>query len=423
MLTREQNELITRTGPGTAMGETLRRYWMPAFTSAELAEVDGAPIRVKLLSEDLVAFRDSEGSVGLVAANCPHRGASLFFGRNEESGLRCVYHGWKFDVEGRCIDMPNEPPESNFKHKVHQVAYPCIEKAGVVWTYMGPPELKPPAPNWEWMRLPDGHVFVSRTFEDCNYLQALEGGVDSSHSSFLHRNLVNLPGAGGYTAENPRLRSMAPRLEIVPTDYGYTYASLRPLPDEGKDFVRVYQFVMPWQQVRYGGGYEGRKLLQGHLWIPIDDHSHWVYNWIHLDDGGPMSEELIWDEESRAGRGREHLLPGFKLKANRNNAYFLSREKQRTMTFTGIDGVNTQDFAVQESMGFIYDRTKEHLGSTDAAVITLRRMLLQAVKDVQEGRDPIGLTGSADYVRAVETKVPMDVPWTESIRQAALARW
>ena len=189
MLSKEDNELVTRIGPGTPMGAVMRRYWMPAMLSEELRDRDGAPARVRLLGEDLVAFRDTAGKIGLLAQNCPHRGASLFFGRNEEEGLRCVYHGWKFDVTGACVDMPNEPPESNFKHKVHATAgYPCLEKGGVIWTYMGPPEKQPPLPEYEWMRLPEGHGYVSKTYEDCNFLQGIEGGVDSSHSSFLHRS-------------------------------------------------------------------------------------------------------------------------------------------------------------------------------------------------------------------------------------------
>src|SRR5581483_11277219 len=185
MLSKEDNELVCRVGPGTPGGALLRRYWLPALLVTELPGPDCDPIRVRLLGEDLVAFRDTEGRIGLVGAHCPHRGASLFFGRNEENGLRCVYHGWKFDVTGRCVDMPNEPPESSFKDKIKHTSYPCVEQAGVVWTYMGPPERRPPMLNLEWMRLPAGHRWVSKTYERCNWLQALEGGIDTSHSSFL----------------------------------------------------------------------------------------------------------------------------------------------------------------------------------------------------------------------------------------------
>src|SRR5215211_4447560 len=176
MLKREENELITRVGPDTPMGATMRRYWMPALLSSELPQPDSDPLRLRLLGEDLVAFRDTNGQVGLIQNNCPHRGASLFFGRNEEAGIRCVYHGWKFDVSGQCVDMPNEPAESDFKHKVRARAYPTTEKAGIVWTYMGFADKSPPVPDMEWMRAPEGQMWVSKTYQECNYLQAMEGG-------------------------------------------------------------------------------------------------------------------------------------------------------------------------------------------------------------------------------------------------------
>src|ERR1700730_2287512 len=247
MLKREDNELVTRVGPGSPMGDTMRRYWMPALLASELPGPDSDPVRVQLLGEKLVAFRDSGGTVGLVAENCPHRGASLFFGRNEESGLRCVYHGWKFDADGTCVDMPNEPAESDFRTKVKAVSYPTVERGGLVWTFMGPPDKQPPVPDLEWMRAPAGHSWVSKTFESCNYLQAMEGGPDTSHSSFLHRDL----DPSGLA--NPRVRSTAPKLEVLNTDYGYTYASIRHLPEEKRNFVRVYHYVMTFYQLRAGG--------------------------------------------------------------------------------------------------------------------------------------------------------------------------
>src|SRR3954467_7810369 len=175
MLSQQDNELLTRTNKGTPMGDLMRRYWIPALFAWELPQPDSDPLRLRLLGEDLVAFRESNGSVGAIQNNCPHRGASLFFGRNEEAGLRCVYHGWKFDLTGQCIDMPNEPAESDFKTKVKATAYPTAEKAGIVWTYMGPPDKQPTLPDYEWMRAPAGQCWVSKTFENCNYLQAMEG--------------------------------------------------------------------------------------------------------------------------------------------------------------------------------------------------------------------------------------------------------
>src|SRR4051794_20587657 len=200
------------------MGDVMRRYWMPALLSNELPAPDAPPVRVKLLGEDLVAFRDSQGNVGLLDEYCPHRLASLFLGRNEESGLRCVYHGWKFDTAGHCVDMPSEPAESNFKARIRLANYPTVERAGVIWAYLGDPQQKPPIPDMEWMRAPDTHAFVSVTVEHCNYLQCVEGGIDTAHSSFLHNNDLAAPG----------LRQMAtsPRLEVVRTPFGFQYASI-----------------------------------------------------------------------------------------------------------------------------------------------------------------------------------------------------
>ena len=412
MLRREDNELVTRVGPGTPMGLTLRRYWMPALLSSELPHADSDPLRVRLLGEDLVAFRDSNGSVGLIQNNCPHRGASLFFGRNEEGGIRCVYHGWKFDVSGQCLDMP---AESDFRSKVAARAYPTTEKAGVVWTYMGPPERQPPVPDLEWMRAPAGYCWISRTHQSCNYLQAMEGGLDTSHSSFLHREFT----PDGLT--NPRARSTAPRLEVLNTDYGYMYASIRHLPDDKQNYVRVYHYVMPFYQLRAGGSPKSLGNTDGHMWVPIDDVTCWTYNF-HFSHAGPLAYEEWQRVEHQMGRGlAEDYTPGtFKLKANATNDYALSRERQRTVNYTGIQGTNTQDFAVQESMGAIYDRTQEHLGSADTAIIQMRRLLLEAVRDVAEGRDPIGSRGQGSNVRPAQMYLPDDARWSETQLKDAL---
>ena len=412
MLRREDNELVTRVGPGTPMGLTLRRYWMPALLSSELPHADSDPLRVRLLGEDLVAFRDSNGSVGLIQNNCPHRGASLFFGRNEEGGIRCVYHGWKFDVSGQCLDMP---AESDFRSKVAARAYPTTEKAGVVWTYMGPPERQPPVPDLEWMRAPAGYCWISRTYQSCNYLQAMEGGLDTSHSSFLHREFT----PDGLT--NPRARSTAPRLEVLNTDYGYMYASIRHLPDDKQNYVRVYHYVMPFYQLRAGGSAKSPGNTDGHMWVPIDDVTCWTYNF-HFSHAGPLAYETWQKMEHQMGRGLgEDYLPGtFKLKASASNDYGLSRERQRTVNYTGIQGTNTQDFAVQESMGAIYDRTQEHLGSADTAIIQMRRLLLEAVRDVAEGRDPIGSRGQGSHVRPAHMYLPDHARWSETQLKDAL---
>jgi phthalate 4,5-dioxygenase oxygenase subunit len=414
MLKREENELITRVGAETPMGKTMRRYWIPALLSSELPGPDSDPVRVKLLGEELIAFRDTNGNVGLIQNNCPHRGASLFFGRNEEAGIRCVYHGWKFDITGQCIDMPNEPAESDFKTKVRATAYPTEEKAGIVWTYMGPAEKQPPLPDYEWMRAPAGYTWVSKTFENCNWLQSMEGGLDTSHSSFLHRNLDR----DGLS--NPRSRSTAPRLEVLNTDYGYMYASIRHLPQDRQNFVRIYHYVMPFYQLRAGGPAEHLGNTDGHMWVPIDDYTTWTWNF-HFNHDAPQPREEFDRFEHMMGRGPEDYMPGtFKLKANWSNDFFLSRERQKTVNYTGIEGTNTQDFAVQESMGPIYDRTQERLGTADTAIIQMRRLLLEAVKDVMDGKDPLGAQGQGSTIRPAQMYLPEDSNWTQTRLKDAL---
>ena len=229
MLSREENELITRVGQGTAMGNTMRRYWIPALLAHEIAEPDGPPVRVRLLGEDLVAFRDTEGRIGLLDEYCPHRRASLWFGRNEECGLRCVYHGWKFDVAGSCVDQLNEPVEHQFTHKVHITAYPTVELGGIVWAYLGPPERMPPPPKFAWTQVPETHRHVTKVIQECNWLQALEGGLDTSHAPIMHRLLRDDAKRGGIKPSNPYVRAKAPSLVVDITDYGYQYVGIRPL--------------------------------------------------------------------------------------------------------------------------------------------------------------------------------------------------
>ena len=274
MLTVEENERLTRVGAGTPMGTYMRRFWWPLCLSTELPERDGAPLRVRILGEDLTAFRDTEGNVGLIDAFCPHRRAPLFFGRNEECGLRCVYHGWKFDRHGNCVDMPSEPAGTTLQAKVKILAYPTVEKGGVVWCYMGPKEQQPEQPDFEWTRAPKTHRYVSKTFENCNWLQGVEGGLDTSHSSFAHYNKLG-------DRANLRQHDRAPQLEVERTDYGYHYVSTRNV-DTGK-YYRVYHYVMPAQQLRASIiGYEGVRnkpaRLDGHIWVPIDDFTTHVYN-------------------------------------------------------------------------------------------------------------------------------------------------
>src|SRR5207247_111429 len=250
MLTREESALLTLVGPATPMGELMRRYWIPALLSAELVPA-GRVKRVRLLGEDLVAFRAPDGTVGLLGEFCSHRGASLYFGRNEAAGLRCVYHGWKYGADGQCVDMPNEPPASSFTEKVRHPAYPCAERGGVVWTYMGPTSPPPALPELEWALVPDSHRFVSKFYQECNYLQALEGGIDPAHISFLHgvldagdEALRDLDRASAGFALAAQLEK-APRIDVVDTPYGARIGAERDARD-GMGYWRITQFHLPF---------------------------------------------------------------------------------------------------------------------------------------------------------------------------------
>jgi phthalate 4,5-dioxygenase oxygenase subunit len=409
MLTREENELITRIGAGTPMGDTMRRYWIPALLSRELPGPDCPPVRVKLLGEDLIAFRDTEGRVGLLGEFCPHRGASLFFGRNEECGLRCVYHGWKFDVGGRCVDMMNEPEELSFKHKIRQTAYPAVELGGLVWAYLGTPGLEPPSPKFAWTQAPATHRHVSKVIEECNWLQALEGGIDTSHAPILHRLITTNTKRPGIALTNPFVRGKAPTLVVDLTDWGYLYAGLRPL-DEADMHIRTYHFVLPFHQIRPYQTSKGGTAVAGHIWVPMDDQTTMVYNWHYSTTDAALDDDDR--RERRSGNGPDDVdQTTFRSIRNRRNNYLLDRQVQKTETFTGIDGINTQDRGIQESMGPIVDRSKEHLGPADKAIIQARRLLLGAIKTVREGGTPRGVNATYYTLRASEGVLPRDADW------------
>ena len=270
MLTREENELLVRVGPGTPMGAVMRRYWLPALLSSEIGEPDGPPVRVRLLGDNLIAFRDINGRVGLLDEYCPHRRVSLWLGRNEECGLRCIYHGWKFDVDGNCVDQMNEP--ESFAHKVRLAAYPTEEHGSILWAYLGPPEKRPPSPRFDFTRVPESHRYATRIWEECNWLQALEGGIDTCHAPILHR-LLRENGAGtGFSPSSSFVRGSAPTLEVRTTDYGFCYAGIRRLPDD-RQYVRTYQFIMPFTQIRpqqiVGPNESFRAPIDGHFRVPM----------------------------------------------------------------------------------------------------------------------------------------------------------
>ena len=420
MLTREDNEILTRTNQGTLMGEALRRYWIPTCLVSEIPEPDCPPVRVKLMGEDLVAFRDTEGRIGLVDEFCPHRRTSLWLGRNEECGLRCVYHGWKFDVDGKCVDMMNEPTASKLKDEVSITAYSTIEMGGVVWAYMGPKGRAPELPKFEWTQVPDNFRLVTKNRQECNWLQALEGGIDTAHAPILHRLISEKTNRGGLGAGTDLVRAKPPTLEVDITDYGYRYVGVRDL-DEDSSFVRTYHYIMPFhqirpQQFRFRGG-SSENVIAGHIWVPMDDENTMVYHFFYDPE---VTNEPLTDEDRRdtgAGNEPEDVDPAnnYRPIRNKDNQWLIDRQVQKYETFTGIEGINTQDQAIQESMGPIVDRSGENLANSDMAIVIARRMLLDAASTVADGGDPPGTGDSYYNVRAIDAILPNDVDWRESL--------
>ena len=431
MLGREDNDLLTRTGPGTPMGTLLRRYWMPVVLSSEL-EPGGRVKRVQLLGERLIAHRAPGGAGGLVAEFCPHRGASLYFGRNEEGGMRCVYHGWKFGLDGQCVDMPSEPPESSFAAKVRTAAYPCVERGGVVWAWLGP-GTPPPLPELEWLGLPAGHVFASKRVQDCNWFQAMEGGIDSSHISFLHSPIDHQDeityemdrvsfGVGAAVQTGDR----APRFEVVDTDYGVLIGARRTQPD-GRWHWRVTQFLLPFYTMPPVG--VGEKVVQSHIWVPMDDTHvvNWMVTW-HVER--PLTpEEIQLHIEGRGAHVCDYAPPtsepygDVRTAASRDNDYGMDWDVHRTKMFCGIPGFGVQDQAIQESQGPIVDRTQERLGTSDTAIIQVRKRLLTAARALRDHGTPApGAAPGSFCVRSASVILEPGEDWVAAARPLIVVR-
>jgi len=419
MLKREQQELLSQTGPGTPMGDLFRRYWVPALLSEELPEPDCPPVRVKLLSESLIAFKDTEGRIGLIDEFCAHRGVSLYFGRNEECGLRCPYHGWKYDIMGHCLEVPSEPEDSNFRKKVKLKAYPCVEQGGVIWTYMGEPALKPELPALEWATVPASHRFISKWLEECNHLQAMEGGIDSCHVSFLHRyDVGNDPlhresKGAAYSVADPD-----PKLEVTESAAGLLIKSRRNA-EPGNYYWRITQWIMPWYTLipPYG-----QHPITGNAWVPIDDESCWVFVIGYHPTRSLTEEELV---AMREGQGIfvKASPPLYRPRANKDNDYLIDRAAQKAgKTFSGVRGISAQDAAVQESMGPVQDRTKERLVSTDNAIIMARQRLMKAALGVRQGIAPPALDPETHKVRSASLVLPKEAVFQEATKEALRAR-
>jgi phthalate 4,5-dioxygenase len=383
MLKPEDNELLCRVGPGTPMGELFRRFWLPALMPHELAEPDCEPVRIRLLGEDMVAFRDTNGRIGVLDEYCPHRRAPLSFGRNEECGLRCVYHGWKFDVDGNCVDMPNERPETDFKHKVRIKTYAAAEWGGYIWIYMGPPERKPPLPEFEWATLPPEHRWQRKWHYSANYMQGLEGELDTCHTSFLHKVDDAAPLSPGLKeAVSNWGKDGMPKLDVRDTEYGYYYGSQRDMGD-GRYNWRLTQWVLPSNSLIP----QPKFPISSRAYIPIDDENTYVFG-TSFNPDAPMTQADTDYLETGMGAAPTLIPSTFFPEINRSNDYKRDFAAKRRGHSTGIPGINNQDRALVELMGPIADRSKEHLGTSDVAVIAARRRLLQMAKDLAAGKEP-----------------------------------
>jgi len=417
-ISRDDNELLTRTGAGTPMGDLFRRYWVPALFSDELPKPDCPPVRVKLMGEKLIAFRDSMNRIGLIDEFCAHRGVSLWFGRNEECGLRCPYHGWKYDFTGQCVDLPSELEETGMRARIKLKSYPCIEKAGVIWTYMGPPELKPEPPAVEWTELPEERRYVSKRIQDNNYLQAIEGGIDSSHVSFLHSGaLKHDPLFRGTKGNVYNQNDKMPVFEVVEFDGGLLIGARRNA-DDGRYYWRITPWIAPFHTIiPPRGGHP----LGAHMWVPIDDEHCWAWS-INYHPKRALSPEELRAMKDGAGIHVTYMPGSFIPAANKDNDYLMDRESQASgLTYSGVAGIAMQDASLQESMGPIQDRSRENLVSTDNGIIMARRWLQRAAKANREGKVLPSLDPKAQRVRSCSIELPKDVKFKDGAKHGLFA--
>ncbi len=450
MMSREQNDRLTRVGPGQPAGRLLRRYWQPVALAEEFDDerVGARPVRaVRLLGEDFVLFRDERGRWGLLDRACPHRGADLAYGRLEDGGLRCSFHGWLFDVQGRCLDTPGEPEGSRLCDRARQRACPVTERAGVLWAWLG--EGEPPAfPELDCFVAPDSHVFAFKGLWACNWLQSLEVGIDPAHASFLHRFFEDeTPGEASYgrqfrgaSSESGNLPMTKllreyhrPEIFVEPAPHGLQLTALRRISDS-VTHVRMTNQVFP--QAFAIPLSDEMTITQFH--VPVDDYNNYWYA-LFTSFGAPVDKALM-----REQRLKLHELPDYRPRVGRDNQYGFDPREQSTQTYTGMGSdINVHDQWACESQGPIQDRTREHLGTTDKAIIAYRRMLLKAIELVEQGGTPpmclraseaaavrgpvivdaVGPGGSVDELRAfgsgIDARRRARAPWSAAARAGA----
>ena len=401
-MNKADSQLLTRVGPGTPTGNLVREYWIPAVLSSEL-KADGSPVRLLLLGEKLIAFRDSSGRAAILDHRCPHRCASLFFGRNEQNGIRCVYHGWKYDADGNCVDQANLPPHEQFKDKVRAKAYKTYERNGVVWTYMGAAKAPPPMPLLEAALLPEAETHIVMVQRECNWLQAIEGEIDTSHFSFLHMGGVRPEDVQPDHPGRYNVLIRTPEFHVADTDWGTMYGAQRPVGDD--IYWRVAHFLFPFWTMVPNGAFSDH--IMARAWVPMDDthtmfvHMSWTQNSVGMQkraDGTPipglqMAFDFLPNTTDWYGRWR--------LAANASNDYMIDRDKQATQSFTGIHGIHLQDQAITESMGPIVDHAWENLAPSDLMIARTRRRIAGAVrKFAKDGKPPPGAADPKLYLRA-----------------------
>jgi phthalate 4,5-dioxygenase len=415
MLTSHENELLCRVEGTAPMGQLMRRHWVPALLSEQVAEPDGPPVRVQLFGEKLVAFRDSDGRIGILGEACPHRKASLAFGRNEQCGLRCLYHGWKFDVDGNVVDMPSEPKQSSLREKAKHVAYPVREAGGFVWTYLGPSELMPEFEPPPWAPTADTRVAIAKIELPCNWAQIMEGQIDSAHSSTLHSSDMR-PARGAASAKGDHWvrpsTDKNPRIQVQLTNYGMRYAAIRrPITDAAThDYVRITTYVAPFTAlIPPNSTYNVTSVI-----VPRNDTSSYFHfiAWQEGDQEGIDTDG--WREFCVLVPGEDVDRDFRPIKRHAHNNYLQDRSLMTEGSFTGIPGIPNQDIAMWESMGPIADRTQERLGASDIAIVQFRRLMLDAVQGFESNGEVLGLAEPhlpQAALRSYQGVVAKSVPW------------
>ena len=415
MISESENKLLCQVEHQAPMGRMMRRHWVPVCLIEEVAEADGTPVRARLFGEDLVVFRDTEGQVGVMNESCPHRGASLALGRNEEGGLRCLYHGWKLNISGQVTEMPSEPEASGLAQKVQHTAYPVKEWGGMVWSYMGPADSQPEFTPPPWAPNTEVRVTIAKAILPVNWAQILEGAIDSAHSSSLHSSdMVPARVNGAEANTDTWLRpstDKAPRLQVQLGDYGFRYAAIRrPIFNaQTHDYVRTTVFVAPWTVLIPPNNLYNIANVN----VPVDDHTTAFY-FIAWGHPSQTPENETWRKFLRQQIGVD-LDANYRPLRNIDNRFWQDRQAMKAGNFTGIKGFPNQDIAMWITMGAMADRTQERLGASDLAVVEFRKQMLNAVNAFEQGQPAIG-TGDLSIPKEVcsfQSIIPKTTDWRQ----------